>query len=103
MNAVEAEAELENIIHEWGIAGNVEQERAVRMIGEHFILGVEDQLLMYIAGVGGSGKSYVIKAVVELFKRCGYSERLLLSAPTGCAAVLIDGYTIHALTFLPQS
>ncbi|KAJ7233473.1 hypothetical protein C8J57DRAFT_1382083 [Mycena rebaudengoi] len=24
----------------------------------------------------------------------------MLSAPTGCAAVLIDGYTIHALTFL---
>ncbi|KAJ6517156.1 hypothetical protein DFH09DRAFT_812044, partial [Mycena vulgaris] len=86
-----------------GIAGNPEQERAVRMVGEHFIHGLDDQLLMYIAGVGGAGKSYVIKAVVELFRRCGYSERLLLSAPTGCAAILIDGYTIHALTFLPQS
>jgi hypothetical protein len=26
---------------------------------------------------------------------------LLLSASTGCTAILIEGYTIHALTFLP--
>ncbi|KAJ7603337.1 hypothetical protein DFH06DRAFT_917446, partial [Mycena polygramma] len=85
------------------IRGNKEQERAVRIVGEHFIAGTEEQLLLYIAGVGGSGKSYVIHALVELFKRCGASDQLLLSAPTGCAAVLISGYTIHALTFLPRS
>ncbi|KAJ7881841.1 hypothetical protein B0H13DRAFT_1462870, partial [Mycena leptocephala] len=85
------------------IRGNAEQERAVRMVGEHFINRQEDQLLLYVAGVGGTGKSYIIHAIVELFQRCGYSEQLLLSAPTGCAAVLINGYTIHALTFLPQS
>lgn len=28
-------------------------------------------------------------------------KNLLLSAPTGCAAILIEGHTIHALTFLP--
>ncbi|KAF8166598.1 hypothetical protein K438DRAFT_1502175, partial [Mycena galopus ATCC 62051] len=59
-------------------------------------------LLLYIAGVGGAGKSFVIKTVVEFFRRCGVSERMMLSAPTGCAAVLIDGFTIHALTFLPK-
>lgn len=95
--------ELENIIREWGLKDNPEQERAVRIVGEHFVYGREDQLLMYVGGIGGSGKSYVVKAIVELFKRCGASERLLLSAPTGCAAVLIGGYTIHALTFLPKS
>lgn len=95
--------ELENVIRDLGILGNAEQERAVRIIGEHFILGKEAQLLMYVGGIAGSGKSYVVKAVVELFKRCGVSDSLLLSAPTGCAAVLIGGYTIHALTFLPAS
>jgi hypothetical protein len=95
--------ELENIISEWGLKENTEQERAVRIVGEHFVYGREDQLLMYVGGIGGSGKSYVVKAIVELFKRCGASEKLLLSAPTGCAAVLIGGYTIHALTFLPKS
>jgi ATP-dependent DNA helicase PIF1 len=64
---------------------------------------MEHQLLLYIGGAAGTGKSHVIRAIVELFKRCGYSEKLLVSATTGSAAVLIEGYTIHALTFLPQS
>jgi ATP-dependent DNA helicase PIF1 len=74
----------------------------LRIIGEHFIRGEVKQLLMFITGIGGSGKSHVIRATVELFRRCGAPEKLTLSAPTGSAAVLIDGYTIHALTFLPK-
>ncbi|KAJ7314536.1 hypothetical protein DFH08DRAFT_716457, partial [Mycena albidolilacea] len=83
------------------MADNLEQEGALRIVADHFISGTHDQLLMYVGGMGGTGKSYVIEAIVELFKQCGYSERLLVSAPTGCAAVLISGYTIHTLTFLP--
>ncbi|KAF8206355.1 hypothetical protein K438DRAFT_1578096, partial [Mycena galopus ATCC 62051] len=83
------------------MADNPEQERALRIVANHFISGTDDQLLMYVGGVGGTGKSHIIEAIVELFNQCGYSERLLVSAPTGCAAVLISGYTIHALTFLP--
>ncbi|KAJ7927864.1 hypothetical protein B0H13DRAFT_1568932, partial [Mycena leptocephala] len=85
-----------------GIDDNLEQIRAVRIIAEHLLFGMERQLLLYIAGVGGSGKSFVVKAIVEFFRRCGVSDTMLLSAPTGCAAVLINGYTIHALTFLPK-
>ncbi|KAJ7152244.1 hypothetical protein C8R43DRAFT_820720, partial [Mycena crocata] len=84
------------------IDDNVEQLRAVRMIAEHFMFGMEQQLLLYIAGVGGSGKSFIIEAIVEFFRRCGVSQAMMLSAPTGCAAVLINGFTIHALTFLPK-
>jgi len=58
---------------------------------------------MYLGGRAGTGKSYVIKVIIELFKHCGYLDELLVSAPTGCAAILIEGYTIHALTFLPKS
>ncbi|KAJ7741068.1 hypothetical protein B0H16DRAFT_1216883, partial [Mycena metata] len=85
-----------------GIIDNEEQMRAVYIVAEHFLFGMEHQLLMYIAGVGGSGKSYIIKAIVQFFQKCGVSETMMLSAPTGCAAVLINGYTIHALTFLPK-
>ncbi|KAG1856606.1 hypothetical protein C8R48DRAFT_547240, partial [Suillus tomentosus] len=60
------------------------------------------QLLMFITGIGGSGKIHVMRAIVEMFCRCGAQEKLTLSAPTGSAAVLIDGYMIHALTFLPK-
>ncbi|KAJ7881689.1 hypothetical protein B0H13DRAFT_1629913, partial [Mycena leptocephala] len=85
-----------------GIGENIEQVRAIRIVAEHFMFGMERQLLLYIAGVGGSGKSYIIKAVVEFFRRCGVSESMMWSAPTRCAAVLINGFTIHALTFLPK-
>ncbi|KAK7001750.1 PIF1-like helicase-domain-containing protein, partial [Favolaschia claudopus] len=93
---------VELIIQEFNLRSNPEQLRAFNLIARHFVSGSQEQLLLYIAGVGGSGKSFVIHAVVELFKRCGMSDKLLLSAPTGCAAVLIDGFTIHALTFLPK-
>ena len=55
--------ELESIINKMGIKNNIKQERAVRLVGEHFILGIDDQLLLYVVGVGGSGKSYVIEAI----------------------------------------
>jgi hypothetical protein len=94
---------VDTIVEEYTMNDNEEQQRAFRIVAEHFISGTEEQLLMYVGGMGGTGKSHVIKAIVELFKRCGYPEHLLVSAPTGCAAVLINGYTIHALTFLPSS
>jgi DNA replication protein DnaC len=94
------EQALEDVMDDLQIRGNKAQERAVRIIGEHFIKGTEEQMLCHISGSAGTGKSHVVRAIVELFKRCGASENLLLSASTGCAAILIDGYTLHALTFL---
>jgi ATP-dependent DNA helicase PIF1 len=57
---------------------------------------------MYVGGVGGTGKSHLIKAVVELFTRLGRRRELQLSAPTGAAAVVIEGATIHSLALLPN-
>ncbi|KAH7906341.1 hypothetical protein BJ138DRAFT_987548, partial [Hygrophoropsis aurantiaca] len=86
-----------------GMEENEEQNLAFQIVADHYLEGDLEQLFLFITGIGGSGKSHVIKAVVELFKRCGTPDKLILSAPTGCSAVLIDGYTIHALTFLPKS
>ncbi|KAH7918548.1 hypothetical protein BV22DRAFT_976974, partial [Leucogyrophana mollusca] len=83
------------------MSDNADQVRALGLIADHFLYRALDQLFLFITGIGGSGKSHVISAVVEMFKRCGVSEKLMLSAPTGCSAILINGYTIHALTFLP--
>ncbi|KAI0054515.1 hypothetical protein BV25DRAFT_1816959, partial [Artomyces pyxidatus] len=94
---------LEDLLKEFKVLGNEEQERAVRIVAEHYMYRDREQLLMYIAGVGGTGKSHVIRTITEFFLRVGESEKLLLSAPTGIAAVLIQGYTVHALTFLPES
>lgn len=93
---------LEDIIRVRKMHDNPEQERAVRIVAEHMIANSPEQLVMYVGGSAGTGKSYVIKSIVELFKRSGRSNELMLAAPTGCAAVLVGGYTIHALLMLPQ-
>lgn len=94
---------IEDIVDEFGLRDNTEQERVFRIVAEHFVVGNKEQLLMYMGGIGGTGKSHVIKAVVALFERCGLPQNLYVSAPTGIAAVLINGYTIHSLTLLPKS
>ncbi|KZT59320.1 hypothetical protein CALCODRAFT_431062, partial [Calocera cornea HHB12733] len=83
--------------------GNLQQARVVREVGEHVIHRSKEQLLMYVSGVGGTGKSHVIKSIIALFHLAKRTHNLLLSAPTGAAAILINGYTIHALTLLPKS
>jgi hypothetical protein len=91
-----------NDVHdEYSLGRNEEQSHAFCIAAEHFAFGGLHQMLLFITAIGGSGKSHANKAIIELFKRCGCPENILLSVPTGCAAVLIDGYTIHALTFLP--
>jgi len=89
------------VVEQFHLQSNPEQLRAFNIIVKHLI-DQDDQLLMYIGGVGGTGKSHVIKAIVRYFELRGQRDQLLLSAPTGAAAVLIGGATIHSLT-LPTS
>ncbi|KAG8942843.1 hypothetical protein FRC04_003474 [Tulasnella sp. 424] len=104
-NATSPIEEIAAIESEFGFCNNPEQSRAFRIVAEHMLSekNISEQLLMYLGGVGGTGKSHVINAIVELFRRCGVAESLRLSAPTGIAAVLIRGHTIHSLTLLPKS
>lgn len=86
---------------EFQLHRNAEQQRAFELVARHVCFGGR-QLLMYIAGVGGTGKTYVVKAILRLFDVLGRRHQILVSAPTGAAAILIDGYTIHSLLMLPQ-
>jgi hypothetical protein len=54
------------------------------------------QLCQYIGGEGGTGKSRIINAVVELFASRGISHRLLITATAGAPAAGINGITIHS-------
>jgi hypothetical protein len=54
------------------------------------------QLCQFVGGEGGTGKSRVIEALVELFAKKGLSNRLLITATSGTAAARIDGITIHS-------
>ena len=46
---------------------NEEQERAFRIVANHAVSPFSEQLKMYIAGIGGTGKSQVLKALSHFF------------------------------------
>jgi hypothetical protein len=54
------------------------------------------QLCQFVGGEGGTRKSRVIEALVELFAKKGLSDRLLITATSGTAAARINGITIHS-------
>ncbi len=92
---------IRQVVLEYGLQHNPEQLRAFEIVARHVCYG-GPQLLMYIAGVGGTGKSYVVNAILRLFSLLGRRQQILVSAPTGAAAILIGGYTVHSLLMLPH-
>ncbi|KAM4054524.1 PIF1-like helicase [Hirsutella rhossiliensis] len=50
----------------------------------------------FVGGEGGTGKSRIIGALVELFSGKSLSNRLLITATSGTAAAQINGITIHS-------
>ncbi|KAJ6436676.1 chitinase [Purpureocillium lavendulum] len=54
------------------------------------------QLCQFVGGEGGTGKSRINSALVELFVEKGISSRLLITATSGTAAAGINGITIHS-------
>ncbi|PPR07900.1 hypothetical protein CVT24_002813, partial [Panaeolus cyanescens] len=76
---------------------NKEQERAFRIISNHARSLGSDQLKMYLGGMGGTGKSQVLKAIIYFFKEHKEPHRFVVVAPTGTAAALIEGSTYHSM------
>jgi hypothetical protein len=69
--------------------------------------GAEKQLVMFLSGAGGCGKSHVIgaaKSMCQHFCRCinkGFdSSAFLVTATTNSAAALLGGETIHSVAQL---
>ena len=88
---MDEELALWDIILDFGIHNNEEQEVAFCIVGKHVLRGDKEQLLMYTAGIGGSGKTHLVNAICKPFSNLEQEHKLKLSAPTGCAAVLICG------------
>lgn len=71
---------------------NEEQKRAFFLVCDHRrrnnLNGMDkpSQLLLYLSGAGGTGKSRVIQAICEYFDRIGKRKTLLVLAFTGIAA-----------------
>ncbi|KAI0702114.1 hypothetical protein C8Q76DRAFT_570885, partial [Earliella scabrosa] len=65
----ELSAIIERVVEEMGLKANKEQERAFRLVANHVKNPHNSrQLLMYIAGVGGTGKTHVVKSILRLFE-----------------------------------
>ena len=95
---------------------NVDQSLIFRHVKDHLEHQVRHEsdtckcsdwkpLHMFISGVGGTGKSFLIKAIRALVSEIWHdkTESLLcaVTAPTGLAAFNVGGVTIHRLLQLP--
>ena len=76
---------------------NTEQERAFRIIANHACAEHPEQLKMYIGGMGGTGKSQILKALSYYFSLRKEAHRFIVVAPTGTAAALLGGSTYHSM------
>ena len=76
---------------------NEEQERAFRIIANHAVCQNPEQLRMYVGGMGGTGKSQVLKALSQFFLLKKEAHRFIIVAPTGTAAALLGGSTYHSM------
>jgi PIF1-like helicase len=85
---------VNSIVHDFDL--NVEQERAFCIIANHSCNSQSEQLKMYIGGMGGTGKTQVLKALVQFFKVRHQLYRFAIVAPTGSAAALLAGSTYHS-------
>ena len=65
---------------------NTEQERAFRIIANHAVSKNPEQLRMHLGGMGGTGKTQVIKVLSTFFEAKNESHRFIIVAPTGTAA-----------------
>jgi hypothetical protein len=58
-------------------------------------------LVQYVGGMGGTGKTQVIKALIQFFNLRNESHRFVILGPTGTAAALLNGSTYHSFLGVP--
>ncbi|RDX51844.1 hypothetical protein OH76DRAFT_1333386, partial [Lentinus brumalis] len=76
---------------------NTEQSRAFTLIAKHLHHHETTPMRMYLGGMGGTGKSLVLLALMEFLKARNESYRFIVLGPTGSSASLIDGSTYHSV------
>ena len=92
---------------------NTDQRRVFDKVKAHFLHQKEHEankcacdftpLRMFVSGVGGTGKSFLIETIKSLVGHLWPSDDLTcaVAAPTGLAAFNVGGVTIHRLFQLP--
>ncbi|KAF5343722.1 hypothetical protein D9758_016521 [Tetrapyrgos nigripes] len=92
---VDSQEKIESCVKKFTL--NNDQERAFRIIANHISSPQTEQLKMYLGGMGGTGKSQVIKALKGLFEARNEHYRFICLAPTGTAAAILNGATYHSV------
>ena len=90
---------IEGVIEKFGLTS--EQGTAFRIIANYGVTLGSEQLLVYVGGMGGAGKSQVIKALIGFYKSGNKSYGFVVLAPTGTAAALLHGSTYHSFLGVP--
>ena len=88
---------VDTMVNDYNLQSNKEQQRAFRIVANHVTSASPKQLLMYMGGMGGTGKSQVIKALKDFFCKRNEGYKFLVLAPTGPAAAQINGSTYHSV------
>lgn len=76
---------------------NEAQRTAFVLIASRVTSTSPEPLRMYLGGMGGTGKSQVVKALNAFFHLRGEPHRFRVMAPTGSAAAQVDGSTYHSM------
>ncbi|PBK86475.1 hypothetical protein ARMGADRAFT_859157, partial [Armillaria gallica] len=96
---------LDNTVQKYKL--NTEQEIAFRIMANNFIKRQEASVLidssepepfplrMFLTGPGGTRKTHIIKALCDVMDVFGYVHAMRFIAPTGSAAALNNGLTVH--------
>ncbi len=90
--------DVTGLINKWTL--NSEQSKAFRIIAEHSLEKKRRPLRMFLGGQGGMGKSRVINALRDFFRKRNQKRRFRLALYTGIAARNISGMTLHAALLL---
>jgi hypothetical protein len=90
----EAQDLINTTVKNFGL--NKEQERAFRIVANHAVSPQSEQLKMYLGGMGGTGKSQVIKSLKKFFEQQNEPHRFVMLGPTGTSSALLGGSTYHS-------
>ncbi|KAJ7161112.1 hypothetical protein C8R46DRAFT_826398, partial [Mycena filopes] len=91
---------ISSVVMKFGL--NVEQTRAFRIVVDHASGPQVSPLRMYLGGMGGTGKSQVLHAIIEFFTRRNEDYRYMVLGPTGSTGTLLNGSTYHSVFKIPR-
>ncbi len=109
---IERRKTAEALAAEAGLPLMPAQILALKLISERLLLEEQrmldpkckvKQLRLFIGGSGGTGKSFVVRALQDMLKQWGRSSWLLTTATTGIAGFKIRGRTLSSAVGMPRA